>query len=223
MRKFVAALLVMVVGPAFGDIIFTEIMYDPSLGEPGWEWVEVWNNGPDINLNGWFFDDLAGGGGSPALIISSDFIWSSNSYLILAHNTQTLSDFNTEWNTSLDSAHFIALEETWPGLNNTDGDWVRMLDANSNEVAAVEYTESSPWPSGGASGASYSFNLDPRTATPEQNTNGANWSVSASGVNDSWQSAAGDWGSPGVVIPEPGTIALLVLGSGLVAIARRRR
>lgn len=222
-RSFVIGLVCAVTGfPVLADIIFTEIMYDPSLGEPGWEWVELFNNGSDINLNGWFFDDVAGGGGNPAVITSSDFTWSSGSYLILAHNTQTLSSFNAEWNTSLDAAHWLSLESTWPTLNN-GGDWVRILDNNSNEVAAIQFTESAPWPAGGAVNASYSFNLDPSTATPSQNSNGANWSVSASGVNGSWQSSSGDWGSPGVVVPEPGTVALLVLGGGLIAIRRLRR
>ena len=222
MRRLVVLLVSLSAFPAFADIIFTEIMYDPSLGEPGWEWVELYNNGADINLNGWLFDDIAGGGGTPALITSSDFTWSSGSYLILAHKTQTLASFNSEWNVSLDSGHFISVEGSWPALNNT-GDWVRMLDDNTNEVAAIEYTESSPWPSGGASGASYSFNLDPSVATPSENSNGANWSVSASGVNGSWQGDSGDWGSPGVVIPEPGTITLLLLGTGLLGIARLRQ
>ncbi|MEO1495667.1 MAG: lamin tail domain-containing protein [Planctomycetota bacterium] len=48
---------------ANGDLVVTEIMYDPASAEPAWEWIEVFNAGPEpVDLSGYFIDRV----GDPA-------------------------------------------------------------------------------------------------------------------------------------------------------------
>lgn len=46
-----------------GQLIVTEIMYDPASSEPAWEWIEVYNpSAADVDLSGYFIDRI----GDPA-------------------------------------------------------------------------------------------------------------------------------------------------------------
>jgi hypothetical protein len=100
---------------------------------------------------------------------------------------------------------------------------VRILDTEDEVARIWRFPDS-------LSDATASFSLDPSIATPTENNDAANWSASAEGVNGSWQSTSGDWGSPGHVpggstIPEPGTMGLGLLAlvaGGAVRYSRQR-
>jgi len=67
---------------SYNDIVINEIMYAPSTGQP--EWVELYNKSDkNINLKNWKFSDNA----STVTLSSSDYIFASKSYLILAKDT----------------------------------------------------------------------------------------------------------------------------------------
>ncbi|MEX0643417.1 MAG: lamin tail domain-containing protein [Pirellulales bacterium] len=63
-------------GEACGQIVFTEVMYQPGGADALWEWVEVLNTGSSaVNLDGWVFDDdddgaLGGALGGPNIVAS---------------------------------------------------------------------------------------------------------------------------------------------------------
>ena len=39
------------------DIIFSEVMYNPSGTDSGKEWIEFYNNGSSVNIEGWKLDE----------------------------------------------------------------------------------------------------------------------------------------------------------------------
>lgn len=219
MKRILATLAVVVaIASVRADLIFTEIMYDPSLPESGWEYVEIYNTGGSVDLQNYILDDLNPGGGNAIRITTNSFTFGTGGIVVLSSNS--LASFNAEWNTSLSSANYIQIPGTFPALNNT-GDDINFFDGSSSLVTRIVFTEAAPWPSGGAVNSSLSFNLDPSTATLSDMSNGANWSVSASGVNGSFQGDSLDFGSPGTVVPEPASFALLAFGS-IAAMWRRR-
>lgn len=92
----------------YSNVFITEFMANPNSGN---EWVELFNNNDsEINLNGWYLDDISGGGGSPRLISGTI---SGKSY-----KQFFLADF------------FL----------NNDGDEARLLDGGQNEKDKKSYT-----------------------------------------------------------------------------------
>ena len=47
--------ILVLVLPNVSAIIINEIMYDASGSDAGKEWIELYNNGEEINLTGWKF------------------------------------------------------------------------------------------------------------------------------------------------------------------------
>jgi len=196
-------------------IIITEIMYDPLGTEPAAEWIEIYNNGGSaVDLQNWQIDDIAGGE-SAATLTTSSFSIAAGGFVILS--TRTLSVFNSTWGTSLSSAQFLQLA-SWAQFNNT-GDEVRLLDSSSVVQSSVTYTESSPWPSGGAAGTSYGFVGDLGDASAY--TLGGNWRLSST-LDGVLTSSESDTGSPGIQpVPEPVHFTLFC-ALGLLAICGGR-
>ncbi len=73
---------------AQASVIINEVMYDPAEGSSH-EWIEIYNNGDQINLEGWrFFNNQDD---SSPLRTSGSFIMESNSYAIIAGSGNAIS------------------------------------------------------------------------------------------------------------------------------------
>ena len=88
-RGLFAFLLCFVPSIAFGQIIFTEIMYDLEGSDTDREWVEIFNNGSEsVDITGWKFSDGSNhvlndppkNGGSGSLVIGA------GAYAVLTEN-----------------------------------------------------------------------------------------------------------------------------------------
>jgi hypothetical protein len=61
---------------AYGQVVFTEVMYEPGGTDALWEWVEIVNtSGSPVNFDGWVFDDdddgaVGGAMGGPNIVAS---------------------------------------------------------------------------------------------------------------------------------------------------------
>lgn len=113
------------------DIIFTEIMCDPSpqVGLPNNEWIELKNisNSP-INLLGWRIADASGQSGP-----MPEFILEVNSYMIVC--AASARDVMASFGTAVSVTSF-------PSLDN-DGEILMLKEPNGSVIHAVEY--SSAW------------------------------------------------------------------------------
>jgi hypothetical protein len=94
----------------YSNISITEFMANPDSGN---EWVELYNNNDsEVNLYGWYIDDLANGGRSPQSISGTIPAKSYKQYFL--------------------DGYFL----------DNDGDDVRLLDGGQNEKDKKSYTSS---------------------------------------------------------------------------------
>lgn len=110
------------------DIIFTEIMFEPSSSSalPNFEYVEIYNRNQEaISLKDWSLTDGSTTGAFPELIILPQ------SYVILC-NTSAAPFFAT-YGTTLGLNSF-------PVLNNDVGDHLQLRDENSNLVEELTFS-----------------------------------------------------------------------------------
>lgn len=141
MKKLIITLIAIVFFSSLvnADVIINEIMYNPSGGDNNHEWIEIYNNGDEVNLEGWrFFENNQNHGLS--LEQGDDMIISNDEYIIIVQDTDTfLEDYDYE-GTILDSTF---------SLSNA-GEYIALKDSNNEIVNEVEY--SSEW--GGEDGKS---------------------------------------------------------------------
>jgi hypothetical protein len=231
---------------AYGDLIITEIMYDPASNESHWEWIEVFNNGAtDVDVSGYVFDDGAGAALSAANIASGS-IPAGGVGVIFDAVTISTSDFVNAWENAPGAPsgldiNLIPVSTNFPGLNN-DGDrlglWTSFSAYDSrnfgNALDIVEYGTSSPWPSNNNSASIYLDVPLNSSNLATLNDSGSNWNLSG-GTTTGWQSAnaggnsGNDFGSPGFgtsSVPEPSVLvlsaAIAFAGLGTYQSYRRR-
>jgi len=147
-----------------GDVLITEIMYDPSVSESDGEWVEVYNaSDVPVDLKGWTLEEDPLGNGNGAHVIGTSVPVSPGEYIILCNST----DQGANGGVSCDH------EWSGPTLNNT-GETIGLLRPDDTVVDKVNYDGGSPWPD--ASNASMVF-----TGTASANNNDpSNWREAAS-------------------------------------------
>ncbi len=169
---------------AHGQIIITELMYDPgAVNDTAGEWFELYNSGTAaVDINGWTFEEADG---SPSHTINNGGPLSvaAGAYVVLARNADASANGGVTAVYSYGS---------W-ALSNTDDSIV--LKNGSNEIDRVEYDESTqnnPNPFPVASGASLALKVDDHGNHLDGSV-GANWCVSA----NAWAGSAGDSGTPG--------------------------
>lgn len=161
-----------------GDLLITEIMYDPNnMSDASGEWFEIYNNSPSsINLQ-----NLVVVSGSSTFIVDEKSILSSGSQIVFASTDTAV---NSEFilysgigltNTSDDLALYTY------GTDGTDG----------SIIATVAYDESGGFPSG--SGASISLSQDLYDFDLAQ--------LASSWCHISDTFYTGDYGSPGELNP----------------------
>jgi len=162
-------------GAQYGDIIITEVMYDPeSMSETYGEWIEIYNTTSDtINLN-----NLVIRKSTSKHVIDSNLYILPNEYLVLAKT-------DSATGTSCYVYGSITLNNTGCDLGiytyGTDG-------TDGNEICSIEYDDGGTFPD--ASGATIS--LSPDYLNVDDAKSGENWCLGTEVYS------TGDLGSPGV-------------------------
>lgn len=115
--------------PSVNDVLITEIYadYTPTVGLPGIEFVEIYNNSTSLfNLKDWVYTD-----GSSSTADFDDYLLLPGEYVILCHrdDTSAYSSFG----------NVIGLFP-FPGLNNS-GDDLQLIAPNGLVINEVFYTD----------------------------------------------------------------------------------
>ncbi|MGB0384091.1 MAG: lamin tail domain-containing protein [Ardenticatenaceae bacterium] len=135
---FVVGILVSLIGTPSGsawaqaasDVVVSEIMYHPSSGDPGDEFIELYNRGASaVSVENWAFTD------GVAFTFPNVSI-AANDYLVVA-------------------ADVTAFQAKYPGITNVVGPWdgklsnsgekIELEDENGDRVAAFRYADEGPW------------------------------------------------------------------------------
>ena len=211
------------------DIIVTELMYNPAdSGDAGFEWVEIYNSGPDpVDLTGWRLDDEDTSDWDPMTGILGP-----GQVGVITQVSEV--DFKASWPSAVDAVIFTSGGDwTMANTGSLTNEVMVLLDASNNPVDNINYGSyllgdafRELWP---ASTNGVSIYLLPGFISQADNDNGANWALSELGVHGAVNVVAGgifvveDLGSPGVVIvPEISTYSLVLGALALAALFVRR-
>ena len=195
--------------PGLGDLIFSEIMYNPASAEPSWEWVELYNRGSEaVDLTGFVFDDnntLVLGGAN----IASGTINAGETAVLYNADSVAAGNFTAAWGSG---ANLIAVSEWDDILLANAGDtlslWESFADysgdhqTHANAFMTLTYDDNAPWPVEDGFGSIYLTDLD---ADPND---GSNWALSTVGSasplgGTAYQSTAAA-GNSGLDVGTPG-------------------
>lgn len=140
-----------------GDLVITEIMYNPpESGDDSLEYIEIYNNSDDeVNLLGYTF--TAG-----VEFVFPNMSLENGEYLVIAGNAQAFQN----------TFGFEPLE--WEGALANGGELIRLSSPAGITVDSVAYGNSAPWPSEANGGGSSMAICDPET----ENSVGENWHAS---------------------------------------------
>jgi hypothetical protein len=214
-----------------GDIVITEIMYNPSGGanqEQRNEWVEVYNRGATtIDLSGWRLNDKEvqdwGRIASGSLLAPGEVAVIYNAFFGL--NTETL--VRTEWSIPASAKVFgSAWSMKDDGTNRQRGGLfnspslgsviLTLQDASNNNLDLVDFARDGViWPASPEGASIYLTDV-----TADSNV-GTNWATSVVGVDGAVNSVGptflvADRGSPGFV-PSDNQAPVLTVSSNTVA------
>jgi len=192
-----------------GDVIITEIMYNPNSSETNTktQFIEIGNTTANsIDLGNWTIDDEDADG--PNTIPTGTTI---PAYGIVVLCGGSEADFRTAWGTAIDAnaliVSFLDDGQTMFNLSNSPSatsEIIQLKNASTTLIDEVNFDDSSPWPSDNNASSIY-LNLTPSTMTSVNNDDGANWSISVAGTDGAIQDGASgvwngnDFGSPGNV------------------------
>lgn len=238
-----AVVLFGVASTASAQLLITEIHSNQSLsGAAFQDWFEVTNfGGSAVDLTGWIFDDESA---NPAAGFRFGDLSIAAGESIVFVETLNPEQFRNWWG-PLEGVQIVTYSGSGLGLGR--GDAVNLFDADGELQLSLSYRA----PGGFITSDGSPSGFDPTDPTRQPHAGQAagaietwislvwdpafgidapRYTFAVDGVNGAFQaegfSATGaralDVGSPGAVIPAPGTVALLGL-SGLVAFGRRRR
>ncbi len=163
MNRIFTLLLFFVCSLCYGQIVITEISYNPPEGGvDSLEYIEVYNAdaGP-IDLTGYSF--------AQGVDYTFDNIMQAGEYFVIAVNAN-----------AMQSVLGVSANEFMGALTN-GGETLELVDASGATVDLVEYSDSGAWPSSanGTDGAGGSIELCDITA---DNNDGANWRAADNGL-----------------------------------------
>jgi len=224
-----AALAVLAAPAARAQLTVTEILYNPaSSDDAAWEYIELYNCSAvdSVALGGWVLDDDDGNPLTSSNVLAGT-VAPLGTVVLFNVDANTLTAVRDAWGAA---ARFVGVRD-WPSLAN-DGDrfglWDGFLSYNSRHWANaridITYHDWGDWPAddGVASVHLVDLAADCRI--------GANWALSRVGdsqgayrSNPAGSGGDTNVGSPGSVVPEPATAALVALGAAAARLARRRR
>jgi hypothetical protein len=180
-----------------GDLVITEIMYDPGfpdVDDVNGEWFEVLNTtGSAIDIEYWTirdqdFDSHVIDNGGAGVIVPA------GGYAVLGNSGDTA--LNGGY--TPDYVFNGVFGTPWAFLLSNSGDEVELVDGAGTVIDSVAYTGGAPWPDGNGE----SIQLDPASNDATLNDDPANWCLAVSAFG-----AANQLGTPGslndgcVVVP----------------------
>jgi Lamin Tail Domain len=207
-------------------VIISEFMYEAAGSDNDREWVEIYNTGDTtVDLEGWRIHD-EDAGSQPGSLIPAGTALAPKQALVLI---ETQSVFDEHWGTGINTLVYPGMGTTLNMANTgtDEGDEVLQLrDADGNLVDAVDYMNSSPFPSV-TNGTATTIYVLPSFLNADANDLGASWARSTAGVHGAYQNLHPDHGieagSPGTVVPEPASALLVAAAAvGLLIVGRRR-
>jgi len=188
-----------------GEVIITEIMYDPQSSETTTQtqYIEIANTTPNaINLNGWTIDDEDSDGPNTLPNVTLP------PYGIAVICGGTQADFEGAWGSGYLIISLKDDGQTMFNMSNTPSstnEIIQLRDSDGNLVDEVNYDDASPWPSNNDQSSIY-LNIPKDQMNATSNNDGANWALSVDGVDGARTSVAsgvwsgGDVGSPGNIL-----------------------
>ena len=166
------------------NVIFTEIMYDPSGSDDKHEWVEIYNDGSSsVDVTKYFLQTDGTGSSyhSISSVTGSGFL-SGNTYAVIAQDSTTFKSDYPQYAGNL-------FDSSWSDLSNSSGKTLVIND--TNKIALDQYVYN-PTTNVSGDGSSIQKNSSgvwvSALATPGSAFNGASGEV----VNSSGGLAAGD-------------------------------
>ena len=200
----------------YAQIRITEWEYNGLNDGDAGEFFELMNVGnAPIDMNGWSFDDSSQAPGSFSL--SGYGVVQPKEIVILTEATAAA--FRTAW--SLPAAIKVVGENT---QNLSRADEINIYDAANQLVDRLTFGDNTGATTGSIRTNGISGN--PKTIAALGVNDVFQWQRSAlADIYGSHTSSGGNLGNPGVfaLIPEPGTLVLLLLGIGGAALRRRAR
>lgn len=213
-----AAVMLVVSGPVSGQVLISEIMYNPDSYEGGIgkgappnqsEWVELYNAGDEaVSLAGFYLQDEDG---KTEPLPSSAKIEPGQA-IVLIPGVQSVGDFRKAWGKGFEVYKLDGWAKGEDPISNlanspSSSNEVLTLRNKAGEIVdEVNYDDEGDWPSDSPDGPSISLNPD--SLDPEKNDTGSNWSRSEKGkhgaepAKETDEYSNGDIGSPGRVATE---------------------
>lgn len=186
------------------DAVISEILFNSSAtggqSEEDWEWIEVFNSGPDeLDLTGWVLDDDDSAILTGSNIAGGTIPVGERAVLFNANNA---ADFEATWETPVNPTINLIPVTDWSALANGGeniGLWDSFASYNNRDI--TQAVDSVDYGAGGfpTEGDGQSIYL---TDTTLDNTDGANWAVSTGFTPDDYTvtivGGTQDTGSPGL-------------------------
>lgn len=213
-----ALLTALAAAPVFGQVIITEIMYNPDSYEGGvgpddppnqTEWIEIYNAGDkEVDLQGYFLQDEDGkteGLPESAKIAPGEAI-------VLIPGTQSVTDFRAAWGKGFQVFKLDGWakgDNPLANLANSPSDKNEILtlcDKDGKVIDEVNYDDEGDWPKDEPDGPSIA--LKPDALDAAKNDDGKNWvrsekgKLGAENANKTEEYSDADLGSPGKVDAE---------------------
>jgi hypothetical protein len=210
-----AALAFIVSGPVSGQVLISEIMYNPDSYEGGigkdadpnqTEWVELYNAGDEaVSLAGFYLQDEDGR--TDALPSGAKI--EPGEAVVLIPGVQSVADFREAWGEGFKVFPLHGWHKGDDPISNlanspsSSNEVLTLRDAEGEIVDEVNYDDEGDWPSDRPDGSS--ITLKPEALDSEKNDAGRNWSRSESGklgakpAKETDEYSQGDVGSPGRV------------------------
>lgn len=217
----VAAMMFVCSGPVSGQVLISEIMYNPDSYEGGIgkdaelnqsEWVELYNAGKEaVSLAGFYLQDEDGKTSS----LPESATIEPGQAIVLIPSTQSVADFRAAWGKGFDVYKLNGWTGDKDSLSNlanspsSTNEILTLRNAKGEVVDEVNYDDEDDWPKDSPDGPSITLNPDALDAT--KNDSGKNWSRSEKGKHGAEHAketddySKEDVGSPGRVSTEVST------------------
>lgn len=223
MRKLIANALTAAVvlvgsGPVSGQVLISEIMYNPDSYEGGigkdaqpnqTEWVELYNAGDEaVSLAGFYLQDEDG----KTVALPESAKIEPGQAIVLIPGSQTVGDFRKAWGKGFDVYKLDGWAVGDDPLSNlangpsSSNEILTLRNKDGEVVDEVNYDDEGDWPRDSPDGPSIALNPD--SLDPEKNDAGKNWSRSEKGkhgaehAKETDEYSKEDVGSPGKVATE---------------------